>query len=229
MMTIRKSSERGHIQLDWLNTYHTFSFGEYHDPAHTHFRSLRVINEDYIQENSGFPFHSHQDMEILTYIISGELKHKDSLGNTSVIRRGEVQLMRAGSGINHSEFNPSLQNKVHLLQIWIFPANKGLQPLYQQKQFHLNNNLNKLVLIASPDGQDDSFTIVQDAKIYAAILNNRSVKYPLPDNRHVWLQVVHGIFKVNNLPVESGDGLAISDETLLNIHGNGEFLLFDLS
>ena len=192
MITIRKANDRGHIQYDWLNTYHTFSFGEYHDPEHMHFRSLRVINEDYVKSNSGFPFHDHMDMEILTYIISGELQHKDSLGNTSVIRRGEIQLMRAGTGITHSEFNPSKDVDVHLLQIWVIPNAKGLKPLYQQKEFHQADHMGKLVLIASTDGHDNSFIIAQNAKIYAAIIDNTQIDYIIAPNRNIWIQVVNG-------------------------------------
>jgi redox-sensitive bicupin YhaK (pirin superfamily) len=228
MITIRRANDRGHIQYDWLNTYHTFSFGEYHDPEHVHFRSLRVVNEDYVKANTGFPFHDHMDMEIITYIISGELQHKDSLGNTSVIRRGEIQLMRAGTGITHSEFNPSKDIDVHLLQIWVIPNVKGLTPLYQQKSFHLIDNIGELVLIASPDGQNNSFIIAQDAKVYAAIINNTLIEYPITLNRNVWVQVVQGNLTINGNLVVNGDGVAITNESGLVIEGNGEFILFDL-
>jgi|SRR6185437_832404 len=228
MITIRKANDRGHIEHGWLNTYHTFSFGEYHDPEHMHFRSLRVINEDYVKANSGFPFHDHMDMEIITYIISGELQHKDSLNNTSVIKRGEIQLMRAGTGITHSEFNPSKDVDVHLLQIWVIPNVKGLTPLYQQKEFHLVDNIGELVLIASPDGQNNSFTIAQDAKIYAAIINKTQIDYTIDPNHNVWIQVVQGDLSINGSSVVSGDGVAITNESSLIINGNGEFILFDL-
>lgn len=229
MITIRSANERGHIQYDWLNTYHTFSFGEYHDPNHMHFSSLRVINEDYVKAGSGFPFHSHMDMEILTYIIDGKLQHKDSLDNTSVINRGEVQLMRAGTGITHSEYNPSANTDVHLLQIWILPNAKGLTPLYQQKSFHLEKNINTLILIASVDGHNDSFKIAQDAKIYAAIIDNKQIDYTITKNRNIWIQIVRGQLYINNIEAFSGDGIAIAHELTLNISGSGEFILFDLS
>jgi redox-sensitive bicupin YhaK (pirin superfamily) len=228
MITIRSANERGHIMSDWLNTYHTFSFGEYYDPQHMHFKSLRVINEDFVLAATGFPFHDHRDMEILTYIISGELQHKDSLNNTSVIRRGEMQLMRAGSGITHSEFNPSKDMDVHLLQIWVMPNAKGLKPLYQQKEFHQDRHIGKLVLVASIDGEDDSFIIAQDAKIYAAIIDNTQIDYAISKNRGVWIQVVHGDLKINGVAVKNGDGAAITDESNITIDGNGEFILFDL-
>ncbi|HLX55191.1 MAG TPA: pirin family protein [Aquella sp.] len=229
MITIRKANERGHIEHGWLNTYHTFSFGDYHDPEHMHFKSLRVINEDYVKANTGFPFHDHMDMEIITYIITGEIQHKDSLGNTSVIRRGEIQLMRAGTGITHSEFNPSKDVDVHLLQIWVIPNVKGLAPLYQQKSFHLVENIGELVLIASPDGQNNSFTIAQDAKIYAAIIKNTQIDYPISPNHNVWIQVVEGNLTINGNSVVSGDGVAIINESNLTINGSGEFILFDLN
>lgn len=229
MIIIRRANERGHVKYDWLNTYHTFSFGEYYDAKHMHFSSLRVINEDYVKANSGFPFHSHADMEILTYIIAGELEHKDSLNNTSKIKRGEIQLMRAGTGISHSEYNPSVDIDVHLLQIWILPDTKGLNPLYQQKSFYLENNIGKLVLVASADGQDSSFRIAQNAKIYAAIIANNQLDYPIGKNRNVWIQVVHGKLEINDEHIaNSGDGIAIRNESSLKIRGNGEFLLFDL-
>lgn len=229
MITIRQANERGHIQHGWLNTYHTFSFGEYYDPEHMHFRSLRVINEDFVKANSGFPFHDHRDMEILTYIISGELQHKDSLNNTSVIKRGEMQLMRAGTGITHSEFNPSIDSDVHLLQIWIMPNTKDLKPLYQQKEFHQSDNINKLILVASPNGQDNSFTIAQDAKIYTGIIKNTQIDYIIHKSRNIWIQVVEGSLLINNHTVVGGDGVAITNESDITINGNGEFILFDLA
>ncbi|MCC2624609.1 MAG: hypothetical protein K0R14_482 [Burkholderiales bacterium] len=228
MITIRKANDRGHVTSDWLNTYHTFSFGEYYDPQHMHFKSLRVINEDYVKANTGFPFHDHRDMEILTYIISGELQHKDSLNNTSIIRRGEMQLMRAGIGITHSEFNPSKDTDVHLLQIWVMPNAKALKPLYQQKEFHQANHTGKLILVASPDGQDNSFTIAQDAKIYAAIIDKTQIDYVIPQDRGVWIQVISGDLTINGIAIKNGDGVAITDESNITIDGNGEFILFDL-
>ncbi|MFN8769661.1 MAG: pirin family protein [Neisseriaceae bacterium] len=230
MIKIRKSEDRGHIQYDWLNTYHSFSFGEYYDPHHMHFQSLRVINEDYIKADSGFPFHSHQDMEILTYIISGQLEHKDSINNTSIISRGELQLMRAGTGITHSEYNSSKDEDVHLLQIWIIPADKGLSPLYQQKNFEIDNNLNKLVLVASPDGQNDSFIIAQDVKVYASKIADTKIDYLINPKRKVWIQLVKGNITINkDYLLTNGDGVAITDEASIKISGSGEFILFDLA
>jgi hypothetical protein len=194
-----------------------------------HFRSLRVINEDYIKPDSGFPFHSHTDMEILTYIISGKLEHKDSLGNTSQIQHGEIQLMRAGTGITHSEYNPSQNEEVHLLQIWVIPATKGLPPLYQQRNFKVADHVGKLLLVASPDSQDNSFTIAQDAKIYAALIENNEINYQIENGRNIWIQVVHGNLTVNQHEITNGDGMAITNETGINITGNGEFIMFDLA
>ena len=228
MITIRKSNERGHIRHDWLDTYHTFSFGDYFDPQHTHFQTLRVVNEDRISPQTGFPFHSHQDMEIITYIISGVIEHQDSLGNNGQIRKGEIQLMRAGSGITHSEVNPSDTEETHLLQIWIFPNQKNLEPAYQQKQINLHDLPNQLLLIASPNGENNSFVIAQDAKVYACILQDKEIQYNISSSRSVWLQVVNGDLSVNSTAITRGDGIAIKDETQLNISGTGEFILFDL-
>jgi quercetin 2,3-dioxygenase len=228
MITIRKSNERGHIKHDWFDTYHTFSFGDYLDPQHTHFQTLRVINEDLIKPSTGFPFHSHQDMEIITYIISGAIEHQDSLGNKGQIRKGEIQFMRAGSGITHSEANPSAVEETHLLQIWIFPNQKNLEPKYQQKQINLHSKPNQLLLIASPNGENNSFEIYQDAKVYACILQNKEIQYNISRSRSAWLQIVAGNLSINSTTVSSGDGIAIRDETQLKISGDGEFILFDL-
>src|SRR2546430_7732093 len=171
MITIRKSRDRGHFDLGWLDTYHTFSFDQYYDPAHMHFRSLRVINEDRVQPGEGFPTHSHRDMEIITYILSGALEHRDSMGNGSVIRPGDVQRMTAGTGVSHSEFNPSKTESVHLLQIWILPERRDLPPGYEQKTFTDEERRGSLRLIASSDAQEGSVAINQDARVYAGILN----------------------------------------------------------
>src|SRR5262249_5143244 len=174
MITIRKSEERGHLDHGWLDTYHTFSFDQYYDPGHMHFRSLRVINEDRVAAGKGFPTHSHRDMEIITYILAGGLEHPDRMGNRSMIRPGDVQGMSAGTGVAHSEFNPSEAEAVHLLQIWIMPRVRNLAPSYEQKAFSEDGRRNRLRLVASPDGSDGSVTIQQDAKLYAAILDRDS-------------------------------------------------------
>ena len=193
MITIRKSAERGHFNLGWLDTYHTFSFDQYYDPAHVHWRSLRVINEDRVAPGQGFPTHSHRDMEIITYILSGALEHRDSMGSGSVIRPGDVQRMSAGRGVSHSEFNPSDSESVHLLQIWILPQSPGLAPSYEEKSFSEDERRGRLRLVASKDGREGSVTIQQDARLYAAILDaGASVEHTLGANRYAWLQVAGG-------------------------------------
>ena len=232
MITIRKSEERGHLNHGWLDTYHTFSFDQYYDPAHLHFRSLRVINEDRVAAGKGFPTHSHRDMEIITYILSGALEHRDSMGNGSVIRPGDVQRMSAGTGVAHSEFNPSDSEPVHLLQIWIMPRARNLPPSYEQKAFSEGDRRNRLRLVASDDGGDGSVTIQQDAKLYALILDrDRMVEHTLPENRYAWLQVARGSVTVNGHALTQGDGAAISRERLLQLvsSGEAELLLFDLA
>jgi len=232
MITIRKSEERGHLKHGWLDTYHTFSFDQYYDPAHMHFRSLRVINEDRVAAGKGFPTHSHRDMEIITYILSGALEHRDSMGNGSVIRPGDVQRMSAGTGVAHSEFNPSDSEPVHLLQIWIMPRARNLPSSYEQKAFSKDERRNQLRLVASDDGSDGSVTIQQDAKVYAAILDgDRAIEHTLPDNRYAWLQVARGNLNVNGHELTQGDGAAISRERSLKLVSpdEAELLLFDLA
>jgi len=232
MITIRKSDERGHLSHGWLDTYHTFSFDQYYDPAHMHFRSLRVINEDRVAAGKGFPTHSHRDMEIITYILAGALEHRDSMGNGSVIRPGDVQRMSAGTGVSHSEFNPSDSESVHLLQIWIMPRARNLPPSYEQTNFSENERRNRLRLVASPDGSDGSVTIQQDAKLYAAMLDRETtIEHTLPENRYAWLQVVRGGLNVNGHKLTQGDGAAISRESSLKIAASdeAELLLFDLA
>src|SRR2546426_284014 len=232
MITIRKSEERGHFDLGWLDTYHTFSFDRYYDPAHTHFRSLRVINEDRVQPGQGFPTHSHRDMEIITYILSGALEHRDSMGNGSVIRPGDVQRMTAGTGVSHSEFNPSKTESVHLLQIWILPERRNLPPGYQQKTFTDEERRGNLRLIASADGREGSVTINQDARVYAGILNTgQKVDFGLEKNRYAWLQIARGTIELNSTEMIQGDGAAVSGENNLRIiaHDQAELLLFDLA
>ena len=232
MITIRKAEDRGHFNHGWLDTYHTFSFDQYYDPKHMSFRSLRVINEDRVEPGVGFPTHSHRDMEIITYILEGALRHQDSMGNGSIIEPGDVQRMTAGTGVAHSEFNPSQSQSVHLLQIWIMPNQRGLKPGYEQKAFSVEERQGKLRLIASPDGSDGSVTINQDAKVYAAILDEgQAVEHALAPSRHAWIQVARGSVEVNGEKLEQGDGAAVSEEQRVTISGrtDGEILLFDLS
>jgi redox-sensitive bicupin YhaK (pirin superfamily) len=232
MISIRRSDDRGHFNFGWLNTYHTFSFGDYHDPDHMGFRSLRVINEDVVSPSSGFPFHPHRDMEIITYIVSGELEHQDSLGTGSVIRRGDVQMMSAGTGIRHSEFNPSENHPVHLLQIWIIPAQQGRQPRYDQRKFSIDENKNRLHLIVSPDGETDSMAIGQDVTLCAGVIEsgNRVVHSLLP-GRAGWVQIIKGESHVNGERLFAGDGAAIFDENdiLIEVISETELLLFDMA
>ncbi|MEP6707887.1 MAG: pirin family protein [Pyrinomonadaceae bacterium] len=232
MITIRKSAERGHFDFGWLDTYHTFSFDRYYDPAHMAFRSLRVINEDRVQAGHGFPTHSHRDMEIITYILEGELEHKDSMGNGSVIRPGDVQRMTAGTGVAHSEKNPANDEAVQLLQIWILPSQQGLPPGYEQISYSRGDLQGELRLIASDDGRDGSVTIHQDARVYATILElNASATHKMEAERHAWVQVARGAVKLNDNYLRQGDGAAVSDESSLTLVGTepAEVLLFDLA
>lgn len=232
MISVRKSEERGHFDLGWLDTYHTFSFDKYYDPAHMHFRSLRVINEDRVAPGQGFPTHSHRDMEIITYILSGALEHRDSMGNGSVIRPGDVQRMTAGTGVSHSEFNPSESEAVHLLQIWILPKAHGLAPGYEEKAFADEERRGRLRLIASDDGREDSVTINQDARVYATLLDaEQIVTHSLDQNRHAWLQLARGTVRLNGMELKQGDGVAVSKESELSItaHDRAELLLFELA
>ncbi len=232
MITIRKSEERGHFNHGWLDTYHTFSFDQYYDPAHVHFRTLRVINEDRVAAAHGFPMHSHRDMEIITYILSGALEHRDSMGNGSVIRPGDVQRMTAGTGVSHSEFNPSQTEACHLLQIWILPNARNLTPGYEQKAFTTEERNGTLCLIASPDGADGAVTINQDARVYASLLDEgRSVAHTIATGRSGWIQLAQGGLTLNGASLTAGDGAAISKESRVEISAerNSEFLLFDLA
>ncbi|HEV7747510.1 MAG TPA: pirin family protein [Pyrinomonadaceae bacterium] len=231
MITIRKAEERGHFDFGWLNTYHTFSFGDYHDPRHTRFRTLRVINEDFVQPGHGFPTHGHRDMEIVTYILQGALEHRDSMGSGSIIRRGDAQRMSAGTGVTHSEANPSPDEPVHLLQIWIFPSEQDMRPEYEEKRFSDDEKRNRLRLIVSPDGSDGSVKIHQDAKLYASLLDNRQeVVHSLENGRSAWLQVAAGSVNLNDVALKQGDGAAVSQESSLRIAAKeaAEVLLFDL-
>lgn len=232
MIKIRKSEERGHLNHGWLDTYHSFSFDQYFDPAHMHWRALRVINEDRVAGGKGFPTHSHRDMEIVTYILSGALEHRDSMGSGSTIRPGDVQRMTAGTGVSHSEFNPSPDEAVHLLQIWIVPSAKKLPPSYEQKFFTDAERTGRLRLIASEDGSDGSVQIHQDARLYAAIIEAEdTLTHELGADRYGWLQIARGNVTLNDVELNQGDGAAISQESELKITAGdqAEVLLFDLA
>jgi quercetin 2,3-dioxygenase len=232
MITIRKADERGHFDFGWLNTYHTFSFGEYYDPRNMGFRSLRVINEDYVHPGRGFPTHGHRDMEIITYVLEGGLAHKDSMGNGSIIRPGDVQRMSAGTGVRHSEANPSQDEPVHLLQIWIEPDKTGIEPGYEEKKFDDEEKRGQLRLVASSDGRDGSVRIHQDASLHVSILESaQEVTYELKPERHAWVQIARGSIELNGHALKQGDGASISEEKELKITGRepAEFLLFDLA
>jgi quercetin 2,3-dioxygenase len=232
MINLRGSKERGGGDYGWLNTRHTFSFDQYHDPRFMGFRSLRVINEDHVAAGEGFPTHPHRDMEIITYVLDGALEHKDSLGTGSVIRPGDGQRMSAGRGIRHSERNGSKTDPVHLLQIWIMPDRAGHEPSYEQKTFPDEEKRGKLRLIAGPDGEDGSVTIHQDVRLYVTLLApGQQVSHVLAKGRYAWLQVAKGAVELNGKLMQQGDGAAISDEQTLVIKGaeNAEVLLFDLA
>jgi len=232
MLTIRKGTQRGVTNFGWLDSRHTFSFGDYYDPKHHQFRALRVINDDRVAAGGGFPTHPHRDMEILTSVLSGQLEHRDSMGNGEVIHAGEWQAMTAGTGITHSEFNPSNTEPVHLLQIWIFPDKRGNTPGYQQRVFTDAEKAGKLRLVASPDGDDGSLVIHQDARVYQTKLDaGQSVRHELKSGRAAFLHVATGAATVNGEKLVAGDGLAIEDEKVVTVRGDklGEVLLFDLA
>ncbi|MGH9549762.1 MAG: pirin family protein [Terriglobales bacterium] len=232
MINIRRSAERGGGDFGWLKTQHSFSFDTYHDPRFMGFRSLRAINEDWVQAGHGFPMHPHRDMEIITYVLDGALEHKDSMGNGSTIRPGDGQRMSAGTGVRHSEANASKSDAAHLLQIWILPDRSGHQPGYEQKAFPEVEKRGKLRLIASPDGADGSVTIHQDAKLYVSLLApGQEVAHALDKNRYAWLQVAKGAVELTGKSLNQGDGAAVSDEQKLAIKGteDAEILLFDLA
>ena len=232
MITIRPSNERGGGDYGWLKTHHTFSFSDYHDPKWMGFRSLRVINEDFVAPSGGFPTHPHRDMEIITYVLSGKLEHKDSLGTGSVILPGDGQRMSAGRGIRHSEANPSSTEAVHLLQIWIMPDKQGHEPGYEQKSFSEAEKRGSLRLIASNDGANGSVKINQDAKLFVSLLKpGEEVTQALGARRYAWLQVAKGEVGLNGQTLHQGDGAAISDEKELKIKATeeAEVLLFDLA
>jgi len=230
MITVRKAEDRGHFNHGWLDTYHTFSFADYYDPNFMGFRDLRVINEDRVQPGRGFGTHGHRDMEIITYILEGELAHRDSMGTGSVIRPGEVQRMSAGTGVMHSEMNPSPEKPVHLLQIWILPEREGIKPGYEQKTFPETERQGRLRLVASPDAREGSLEIHQDVDLFASTLRDgKAVAHEFRPNRYGWLQVARGSVDVNGKKLNAGDGAAIEGERSIALRGNGEVLLFDLN
>jgi quercetin 2,3-dioxygenase len=231
MINIRRNNDRGHNNYGWLDTHYTFSFNNYYDPNYMGFRDLRVINEDFIEPNRGFPTHGHENMEIISYVVSGELSHKDSMGNGETIFPHEIQRMSAGTGITHSEYS-SPTEKTHLLQIWLLPEKNGTIPSYEQKLISADEKRGKLKLIASRNADGDSITVYQDVSMYASILNkNEEVSHEIAADRHAWIQVVKGNLEVNSEILNTGDGGAISNETVLKINAlddETEFLLFDL-
>ena len=231
MLTVRRAAERGHANHGWLDTWHTFSFADYHDPREMGFGALRVINDDKVEPGQGFGMHGHRDMEIITYVLDGALEHKDSMGNGSIIRPGDVQRMSAGTGVRHSEFNPSREERVHLLQIWIEPRIMGVRPSYEEKKFGAQEKKGRLRLIASPDGRDGSVTIHQDANVYAALLDGKdAVAHRLAPARRAYVHVARGAVKVNGVELKGGDGAKIAEESEIEFSGakQAELLLFDL-
>ena len=231
MIKVRKSKDRGHANHGWLDSHHTFSFADYHDPQHMGFSSLLVINEDRVASGGGFGTHGHQDMEIVSYVLDGELAHKDSMGSGSVLKYGDVQRMSAGTGVRHSEFNASREKPVHFLQIWITPKAEGIKPAYEEKRFSPEDKKNRLRLIVTPDGKEGSLQINQDASIYACILDEKkTVTLPLTAGRSAWVQIARGSVELNGEFLNEGDGAAITEERQLELKArqNSEFLLFDL-
>lgn len=232
MIKVRGAEERGHAEHGWLDSWHTFSFADYYDPRYMGFRALRVINEDRVAPARGFGTHPHRDMEIVTYVVSGTLQHRDSMGNGSLIKPGEVQRMSAGTGIAHSEMNPSPHEPVHLLQIWLLPARNGLEPSYEQKEFPGTQRRDTLKLVGSHDGRDGSVTIHQDVDLYASLLSpGATAELPLRAGRNAWVQVVRGTVDVNGTMLADGDGAALANEPGVRLRADrdSELLLFDLA
>jgi len=232
MKTLRRAVERGLAEHGWLRSFHTFSFADYYDPRHMGFRALRVINDDRVAPGAGFPTHPHRDMEIVSYVVDGELEHRDSLGHGSVIRPGDIQRMSAGTGVRHSEFNPSQEQAVRFLQIWILPREAGGAPGYEQRHFDEDTRRGRLRLVASADGRDGSLSVRQDVELYASLLDaGQRLRHPLRPGRHAWLQVVNGELTTGELTLREGDGLALSDERELELEARrpAELLLFDLA
>ncbi|MEO5768062.1 MAG: pirin family protein [Polyangia bacterium] len=232
MMTIRFAEDRGHADHGWLDSHHTFSFADYHDPRFVGFRSLRVINDDRVAPAQGFGTHTHRDMEIISYVLEGALEHKDSMGTGSVIKPGDVQRMSAGSGVAHSEKNGAESEPVHFLQIWIHPAARGIKPSYEQKHFSPEERQGRVRVVASPDGREGSISINADAVMYASLLNEgQKAELPLGPNRHAWVHVASGRVRVNGKELKEGDGAALSEEAAVRLEGvaQGEVLVFDLA
>ncbi len=232
MVIVRPAEDRGHASHGWLDSRHTFSFADYHDPKHMGFRSLRVINEDRVQAGRGFGTHPHRDMEIISYVLDGGLQHRDSIGTGSIIRPGDVQRMSAGSGVSHSEYNASQSELVHFLQIWLLPNELGIKPSYEQKAFPDAEKRGRVRVVASPDGRDASVTIHADAAVYAGLLDEgESADLHLGRDRHAWVQVARGKVRVNGRDLKAGDGAALSNEERVHVEGldEGEILVFDLA
>ena len=232
MITIRRAEDRGHADHGWLDSYHTFSFAGYRDPRHMGFRSLRVINEDRVAAGQGFGTHGHADMEIISYVLDGELEHEDSMGNGKVLRPGEFQRITAGTGITHSEFNPSSDKAAHFYQIWISPERRGIEPSYEQKAFSRDGRQNRLQLVASGSGEEGALMIHQDAKIYLAdVSGGQKIQYANQIGRHIWIQVLRGEVLVNGELLKTSDAAAISDEGQLTLQSESfaELMLFDLA
>ena len=229
MIHVRRASDRGRTHIDWLDSRHTFSFGDYYDPRQMGFRALRVINDDRVKPGAGFGTHGHADMEILSYVLERALEHKDSMGTGSVIRPGEIQRMSAGTGVTHSEFNPSKKESVHLLQIWDLPEANGIKPSYEQKEFSRDEMRGKLRLIAARNPEGGAVKIHQDVRLFATMLGGESVKHDLASGRYAWIQVARGSMQVNDKSLQAGDGAAISNESAIRLSGKGEALLFDLN
>jgi len=232
MMTVRPAEERGHARHGWLDSHHTFSFANYHDPKHMGFRALRVINDDRVEAGQGFGTHSHANMEIISYVLEGALQHRDSMGTGSVIAPGDVQLMSAGTGVAHSEFNASKQELVHFLQIWLLPNQQGIKPSYAQKPFSIEEKRGRLRVVASPDAREGSVTLHADAVVYAGLFEKgEGAELPLAPGRHAWVHVARGKVRVNGRELSDGDGAALSDEKSVRVEGveGAEVIVFDLA
>ena len=231
MIQLRKAADRGHARYDWLDTWHTFSFDSYYDPAHSGFRSLRVINEDFVQPGQGFGMHPHRDMEIITYVLEGALEHRDSMGNGSVIHAGELQRMSAGTGIEHSEFNPSATEPVHLYQIWLRPEKRGIEPSYEERSFSAAEKQGKLLLVAAADA-GGAMQINQDARVYLSSLGDgEQIEHAIEPGRHAWVQSLRGAVEINGMRLDTSDGAAVSDEASIALRASGpaEIMLFDMA